>query len=236
MLSITGLDAGYGDVQVLEDVDLDVAEGEYVAVIGPNGAGKSTLMKSVFGLTDHMGGDVRIREESIAGLEPQEIIRYGINYVPQRNNVFPPLTVEENLRMGAYIRDGVPEGALRRVFEYFPLLEERRSQKAGTLSGGQRQMLALGRVLMLDPDLLLLDEPSAGLAPDLVTEIFDRIDAIHRDGTAVLIVEQNATEVLRRCERAFILSQGRNHLDGPGEELLADDTVRREFLGAGAAT
>jgi len=179
LLAVRGLDAGYGDLQILTDVDLDVDDEEYVTIVGPNGAGKSTVMKSVFGLTTYMGGTVRFDDEDISGAKPESIIHKGLGYVPQTENVFAELDVEENLEMGAYILDSVPEDALRAVYDRFPILEQRRDQKAGTMSGGQRQMLAMGRALMLDPDLLLLDEPSAGLAPDLVDEMFDKIDEIN---------------------------------------------------------
>ncbi|WP_101294738.1 ABC transporter ATP-binding protein [Halegenticoccus soli] len=231
LLVIEGLDAGYGDLQILDGVDLDVGDGEYVAVIGPNGAGKSTVLKSIFGLTTYMGGRITFGGEDIGGLPPEAVIRRGISYVPQTENVFPSLSVRENLEMGTYILDSVPEDALRAVFDRFPILQERQSQRAGTLSGGQQQMLAMGRALMLDPKLLLLDEPSAGLAPDLVDEMFDRVDEINRAGTAVLIVEQNAKEALRRCDRGYVLVQGQNRFADAGEALLADDEVRREFLG-----
>jgi branched-chain amino acid transport system ATP-binding protein len=231
LLEVSGLDAGYGDLQVLEDVDLFVEQGEYVTVVGPNGAGKSTVMKSVFGLTTYMGGEISFGGESIAGLDPEEVIHYGIGYVPQNENVFAGLTVRENLEMGAYILDEVPQDALDDVFRRFPILEERQSQKAGTLSGGQRQMLAMGRALMLDPDLLLLDEPSAGLAPELVRETFDRIDRINGDGTAILMVEQNAKEALRRCDRGYVLVNGANSYVDTGDALLNDEEVRRQFLG-----
>jgi branched-chain amino acid transport system ATP-binding protein len=231
LLEVSGLDAGYGDLQVLTDVDLFVERGEYVTVVGPNGAGKSTVMKSVFGLTTYMGGEITFDGQPIAGLAPEEIIHYGIGYVPQNENVFAGLTVRENLEMGAYILDELPEDALEEVFERFPILEERQGQKAGTLSGGQRQMLAMGRALMLDPDLLLLDEPSAGLAPELVRETFDRIDRINGDGTAILMVEQNAKEALRRCDRGYVLVQGSNRFVDSGDALLNDQDVRQQFLG-----
>ena len=231
LLTISGLDAGYGDLQILEEIDLEVAEGEYVTIVGPNGAGKSTVMKSVFGLTTRMGGSVVFNGEEITDLRPEQIIRTGIGYVPQSDNVFSSLTVMENLEMGAYILDEVPEAPLRRVLDRFPILEERKEQKAGTMSGGQQQMLAMGRALMLDPDLLLLDEPSAGLAPDLVAETFDRIDEINADGTAVLMVEQNAKEALRRCDRGYVLVQGQNRYEDAGDALLADEQVRQDFLG-----
>ncbi|EMA53956.1 ABC transporter ATP-binding protein [Halococcus thailandensis] len=231
LLSITDLDAGYGDLQILSALDLAVDSGEYVSIVGPNGAGKSTVMKAVFGLATHMDGSIAFDGEGIGGLAPEEVIRRGVSYVPQNENVFAGLSVRENLEMGAYILDSVPEERLADVFERFPILEERQSQRAGTLSGGQRQMLAMGRALMLDPDLLLLDEPSAGLAPDLVDEMFDRIDAINDAGTAVLMVEQNAIEALSRCDRGYVLVQGQNRFTDTGAALLGNDEVRREFLG-----
>lgn len=231
LLEVEDLDAGYGDLQVLEGVDLTVGRGEYVAVVGPNGAGKSTVMKSVFGLAAHMGGHIRFEGAEIQGHKPEEIIHYGIGYVPQNENIFPGLTVRENLEMGAYILDEVPQDRLETVYERFPILQERQSQKAGTLSGGQQQMLAMGRALMLDPALLMLDEPSAGLAPDLVEEMLDRIDAINEAGTAILMVEQNAKEALNRCDRGYVLVQGKNRFVDRGEALLQDEEVRREFLG-----
>ena len=231
LLEVENLDAGYGDLQILTDVDMFVDDGEYVTIVGPNGAGKSTLMKSVFGLTAHMGGTVTFEAEDITGLIPEQIIHKGIGYVPQNENIFTSLSVQENLEMGAYILDEMPEDALEAVFDRFPILRERKEQKAGTMSGGQQQMLAMGRALMLDPDLLLLDEPSAGLAPDLVRETFDRVDAINDAGTAVLLVEQNAKEALRRCDRGYVLVNGENSFEGPGDELLADEEVRQRFLG-----
>jgi len=231
MLEVDALEAGYGDLQVLYDVDLTVEAGEYVTIVGPNGAGKSTVMKSVFGLTEYMGGTVTFQDNEISGLRPDEIITQGIGYVPQNDNVFPSMTVRENLEMGAYILDSVPEEAMQAVFDRFPILEERQDQKAGSMSGGQQQMVAMGRALMLEPDLLLLDEPSAGLAPDLVDDMFDRVDVINETGTAILMVEQNAKEALRRCDRGYVLVQGRNRYEDAGEELLNDEQVRRDFLG-----
>jgi len=231
LLEVRELDAGYGDLQILTDVDLDVADEEYVTIVGPNGAGKSTVMKSVFGLTTHMGGTVRFNDEEISGTKPEDVIHKGLGYVPQSENVFAELDVEENLEMGAYILDEIPQDALRTVYDRFPILEERKHQQAGTRSGGQRQMLAMGRALMLDPELLLLDEPSAGLAPDLVDEMFDKIDEINETGTAVLMVEQNAKEALRRCDRGYVLANGQNRFEDEGTALLNDEEVRREFLG-----
>ncbi|MFB6185195.1 MAG: ABC transporter ATP-binding protein [Haloarculaceae archaeon] len=231
LLETADLDAGYGDLQILDGVDVRVDDGEYVAIVGPNGAGKSTVMKSIFGLTTHMGGTVTFDEEDITGLKPEEIIYRGLSYVPQSDNVFASLTVRENLEMGAYILDSVPEDQVREIYDRFPILAERKRQKAGTLSGGQQQMLAMGRALMLDPALLMLDEPSAGLAPDLVEEMFERIDAINDDGTAVLMVEQNAKEALRRCDRGYVLVQGQNRYEDAGDVLLHDEEVRQQFLG-----
>jgi branched-chain amino acid transport system ATP-binding protein len=231
ILSVRNLDAGYGDLQVLEDVNLDVRDGEYVTIVGPNGAGKSTVMKSVFGLTTYMGGTVTFDGTEIQGRVPENIIHEGIGYVPQNGNIFGGLTVRENLEMGAYILDSVPEDRLQRVYDRFPILEKRETQTAGSMSGGQQQMLAMGRALMLEPDLLMLDEPSAGLAPDLVEDMFDRIDRINDDGTSVLMVEQNAKEALRRCDRGYVLVQGQNRYMDDGDTLLADEAVRQEFLG-----
>lgn len=231
LLEIDGLAAGYDDLQVLTDIDMRVESGEYVTIVGPNGAGKSTVMKSVFGLTDRMGGTITFDGTDITAMDPEEIIYEGIGYVPQTDNVFPPLSVRENLEMGAYILDDVPEDTLSDVHDRFPVLRERASQKAGTLSGGQRQMLAMGRALMLDPEMLLLDEPSAGLAPDLVDEMFERVDRIVESGTAVLMVEQNAKAALRHCNRGYVLVNGKNRYEDTGEALLSDEQVRKDFLG-----
>jgi branched-chain amino acid transport system ATP-binding protein len=231
LLEVDGLDAGYGDLQILTDVDLEVADGEYVAIVGPNGAGKSTVMKTIVGLATHMGGEVRFDGTDVSALEPQRVIEQGIGYVPQSDNVFPSLTVEENLRIGGFSMDDVPDERYQAVYDQFPMLGERVDQRAGNLSGGQQQMLAMGRALMLDPDLLLLDEPSAGLAPDLVEDMFDRIDEINDAGTAVLMVEQNAKTALERCDRGYVLAQGENRYADTGTALLEDQEVRRQFLG-----
>jgi branched-chain amino acid transport system ATP-binding protein len=231
VLEVADLDAGYGDLQILSGVDMTVAVGEYVTIVGPNGAGKSTVMKTVLGLATYMGGAVRLHGESIQGAATDEIIREGISYVPQTDNLFPTMTVRENLEMGAYIYDEVPADRIEDVFDRFPILEERQRQRAGTMSGGQQQMLAMGSALMVDPDVLLLDEPSAGLAPDLVDRMFDRIDEINDAGTAVLMVEQNATEALQRSDRGYVLVNGENAYEGPGRELLEDREVRQRFLG-----
>ena len=231
LLEVRDLEAGYGDLQVLFGVDLHVEESEYVAIVGPNGAGKSTAMKAVVGLARHMGGEITFDGEDIAGRSPQNIIERGVGYVPQTANVFPTLTVEENLTIGAYLLGDLPDERREVVLEQFPILGERLDQRAGNLSGGQQQMLAMARALIPDPPLLLLDEPSAGLAPDLVEELFDHIDRISERGVTVLIVEQNAKTVLRRCDRGYVLAQGENRYTDDGDALLSDPEVRQQFLG-----
>jgi branched-chain amino acid transport system ATP-binding protein len=231
LLSVSDLDAGYGDLQVLDGVDLRVDEGEYVAVVGPNGAGKSTVMKAVVGLATHMGGRIEFDGEELTDLEPQAIIERGVGYVPQDRNVFPSLTVDENLQVGGYLMGGAPTDRVEAVLEQFPALADRTDERAGNLSGGQQQMLAMARALIPEPPLLLLDEPSAGLAPDLVEDMFDHIDAINDRGTTVLIVEQNAKTALRRCDRGYVLAQGQNRYADDGTALLEDPEVRRQFLG-----
>ena len=231
LLQISDLDAGYGDLQILTGVDMAIEENEYVSIVGPNGAGKSTVMKSVFGLTTYMSGSIEFKGNEISDPAPEDVIHLGLGYVPQSDNIFSSLSVRENLEMGAYILDDVPDDALQEVFARFPILEERQDQQAGTMSGGQQQMLAMGRALMLQPDLLLLDEPSAGLAPDLVIEVFDKIDEINEAGTAILMVEQNAKEALRRCDRGYVLVQGQNRFVDSGDVLLNDQEVRQQFLG-----
>ncbi len=228
---MSDLDAGYASLQVLHGVDLRVDRGEYVALVGPNGAGKSTAIKAVVGLATHMGGGIEFDGEDIAGLEPQAVIDRGIGYVPQNENVFPSLTVAENLQIGGYLLGGLPDDRRAAVVSQFPALADRLDERAGNLSGGQQQMLAIARALIPDPPLLLLDEPSAGLAPDLVDDMFDHIDRINDRGVSVLIVEQNAKTALRRCDRGYVLAQGENRYADSGEALLSDPEVRRQFLG-----
>jgi branched-chain amino acid transport system ATP-binding protein len=231
VLEIEGLDAGYGDLQILSNVDITVDDGEYVTIVGPNGAGKSTAMKSVLGLTTYMDGSITLNGESVKRLDTNAIIERGISYVPQSDNLFPSMTVRENLLMGAFSLPEVSEDRLEKIFDRFPILKERQRQRAGTMSGGQQQMLAMGSALMIDPDILLLDEPSAGLAPELVEDMFDRIDEINQAGTAILMVEQNAKRALRRCDRGYVLVNGKNAYEAPGTELLNDQEVRERFLG-----
>ncbi|MBW2053930.1 MAG: ABC transporter ATP-binding protein [Deltaproteobacteria bacterium] len=230
-LEITGLIAGYTEVPILNEVNLCVKTGEIVAVLGPNGAGKSTLIKTIFGLLSPESGSITYKGEDITNLKPEKIVRKGISYVPQVNNVFPSMTVQENLEMGAFIRTDDFQGKIEEIFELFPILKERRKQKVGQLSGGQRQMVAMGRALMLDPEILMLDEPSAGLAPLLVASIFEKIRDINSRGVSIVIVEQNAREALKLAHYGFILAMGKNVLDDTGETLLESEEVGRLYLG-----
>ncbi|WP_128376383.1 ABC transporter ATP-binding protein [Streptomyces cavernae] len=224
--------AGYlPGVDVLRGCSVRVGPGELVGVIGPNGAGKSTLIKAVFGLLRVRGGTVRLLGEDVTGRPAHEQVRRGVGYVPQLQNVFPTLTVEENLRMGIYLR---PKEYARRsaaMAELFPVLATRRKQKAGAMSGGERQMLAMARALMTEPRLLLLDEPSAGLSPVHQDHVFDRVKEINGAGVAVLMVEQNARRCLQICDRGYVLDQGRNAYTGTGERLLHDEKVIELYLG-----
>lgn len=208
-LSLSSVSAGYGDLYVLEDVSVEVAPGEFVAVVGPNGAGKSTLLRTVAGATTLHAGDITHDGESIAATPRDEIIKRGIGYVPQDEATFPDLTVWENLRMGAYPGDGDLDDRLADVYELFPRLEEREDQQARTLSGGESRMLAVARALMPDPDLLLVDEPSAGLAPQIVDRMFERIADIHAAGTTVVLVEQDVAAAVDVADRVYTLSDGR---------------------------
>ncbi|MFD5157051.1 ABC transporter ATP-binding protein [Streptomyces hawaiiensis] len=232
VLAADDIVAGYvPGVDVLRGCSVEVRPGEVVGVIGPNGAGKSTLVKAVFGLLRVRGGKVRLRGEDVTGRPAHELVRRGVGYVPQLQNVFPTLTVEENLRMGVYVR---PKDHARRVTaveELFPLLADRRKQKAGAMSGGERQMLAMARALMMEPQLLLLDEPSAGLSPLHQDHVFDRCRMINSAGVAVLMVEQNARRCLQLCDRGYVLDQGRNAYTGTGAALLHDEKVIELYLG-----
>ena len=224
--------AGYGaHDEILRGIDFDLEPGEIVAVVGPNGAGKSTLLKAFAGIVRARSGDLRYDERDVSGLAPRELAALGVAYVPQERNVFPTMTVDENLEMGGYLAPGERRARAAGVFERFPVLAERRRHAARTLSGGQRQILAMAMALMVEPRLLLLDEPSAGLAPQAADALFATIRAINRDGVAVLIVEQNALEALALADRGSILVLGRNSRDGPATALAADPDIRRIFLG-----
>jgi ABC-type branched-subunit amino acid transport system ATPase component len=230
-LTVAGVSAGYEQMEILHDVSIEVRAGEIVTLIGPNGAGKSTLMKTVFGLLRPRRGAIRFEDTDITGLAPSALVRRGISYVPQVDNVFPSLTVEENLEMGAVVREDDVRPRLEAVLQLFPTLRAKRRLKAGGLSGGERQMVAMGRALMLDPRLLLLDEPSAGLSPVLVDTVFEKIEAINRAGVAILLVEQSAREALRRSHRGYLLAGGQVRLQGPGPALLENPDVARLYLG-----
>lgn len=234
LLDVDGLESGYGDLMIVHDVDLEVERGGMVAIIGPNGAGKSTLLKSITGLLTVQSGTVTFDGEDITGMPPEEVIYKGLSHVPQSDNIFPSLTVLENLKMGAWsLTDNDDfEDRVAEVYDRFPILENRVSQRAGTLSGGQQQMVAMGAVLMLDPDLLILDEPSAGLAPQLVDDVFEKIVEINEAGTAILMVEQNARRALQEADRGIVLDQGENRFEGTGAELLETDEVIDLYLGA----
>jgi len=227
------LHAGYGEVKVLNGVELLVREGEIVSVVGPNGSGKSTMMKTIFGLLKPEEGKIIYKGEDITALEPFEIIKRGICYVPQEHNVFPSLTVEENLEMGAYILDSPEElkKGKERVYELFPPLKERANSAVRTLSGGMRQMVAFGRALMLNPDLLLLDEPSAGLAPKLVEDIITKLQGINMQGVSLLLIEQNVRRALELCDRGYVLDGGKTALEGSSEELLSSKRVQEIYMG-----
>jgi ABC-type branched-subunit amino acid transport system ATPase component len=231
ILSAEGITAGYGEVDILHRVDLQVKTGEIVSIIGPNGAGKSTLLKTIFGLLHPRQGRIILNNDNITGLRPDIIVRKGISYVPQVDNVFPSMTIQENLEMGAFIRADDFSHRLSEVYGLFPILEERKKQKVGQLSGGQRQMVAMGRALMLDPQILLLDEPSAGLAPLLVSHIFEKIEEINATGVAIVIVEQNAREALKMSHRGYVLAMGKNELEGEGQALLENEEIGRLYLG-----
>ena len=233
MLSLAAISAGYGSFQVLFDVSLEVPQGEAVGVIGPNGAGKTTLMRVISGLVQRYTGAMNLDGRSIGGLPAHRMVEQGIAHVPENRRLFPRLTVEDNLRIGAYLPRARRECArqLDRVYKLFPRLKDRRAQLAGTLSGGEQQMCAIGRALMSDPKLLLMDEPSAGLAPLVVAQVFDLVRRIRAEGLTVLIVEQNVQQVLDVVDRAYLLEVGRIKLAGTSAELKGNDFIRKSYMG-----
>ena len=233
LLKVDRITCGYGDMQVLTDVSINIQRGEVVSIIGPNGAGKSTVMKAVFGLLHPWTGRIEFDGVDISRHEPYQIVETGMCYVPQVANVFTELTVDENLDMGAFVRSDDQVGQRKQqIFELFPRLYERRRQKAGKMSGGERQMVAMGSALMLDPKLILLDEPSAGLAPKMVDHIFERIVHVNRAfNIAVMMVEQNAKQSLQMAHRGYVMASGENRVEGTGDELLNDPDVARLYLG-----
>ena len=222
---------GYGDADILHDCTIGVDKGEIAVVVGPNGAGKSTAMKAVFGMLSLRSGRVMMDGEDITALKPQERVLKGMGFVPQTNNVFPSLSVLENLEMGAFVRQDDFADTLTQVFDLFPVLKEKTDQPAGELSGGQRQQVAVGRALMTRPKVLMLDEPTAGVSPIVMDELFDRIIEVARTGIAILMVEQNAKQALHIADKGFVLVQGRNRYTDTGQALLADSDVRKAFLG-----
>jgi neutral amino acid transport system ATP-binding protein len=234
VLSTENVVGGYvPEVDILNGVTLTVGRGEIVTVVGPNGAGKSTLIKTIFGLLKPREGRVVLDGDDITGAKPHTITRRGMNYVPQLDNVFPSLTVEENLEVGSLDSSRTRE-QIDRMYELFPRLGERHRQTAGTMSGGERQMVAMARALMTDPDVLLLDEPSAGLAPAFVEAIFEKIADVNRAGVTIVMVEQNARRALGMSDRAYVLDLGKNAFEGKGKELLSDDKVAQLYLGGTA--
>ncbi len=231
ILEANNIKAGYGETEILHGVYIKVNKGEIVSIIGPNGAGKSTLIKTIFGILKPTKGKIILDDQDITGLNPDKIVRAGMCYVPQTENVFPSLTVEENLEMGAFIRNDDCRDRIKEIYEIFPDLKQKRRQRVGKLSGGQSQMVAMGRALMLDPKVLLLDEPSASLAPNLVEMIFEKIVEINKSGVAILIVEQNARVALKLSDRGYILAMGRNRFEDTGEALLNNEEVGKLYLG-----
>ncbi|MEO5757222.1 MAG: ABC transporter ATP-binding protein [Mesorhizobium sp.] len=233
LLSLEGVVAGYGpDVPILHGVNLRLDAGEIVAIVGPNGAGKSTAMKAAVGLLNIHDGRIRMGDKDVTGSSPESIVRKGLSFVPQTENVFPSLTVQENLELGGYFSSrGHVRAGLERIYTLFPPLRDKRYQKSGCLSGGQRQMVAMGRALMPDPSIMLLDEPTAGLSPKYAEEIFSLVLGINANGTSVLMVEQNAKQALMISNRGYVLVDGRNRHEGPGNDLVRDREVAEMFLG-----
>jgi branched-chain amino acid transport system ATP-binding protein len=236
LLELRDVEAAYGSIQILHGVSLHVNPGEVVAVIGPNGAGKSTTFKVVMGFITHLGGEIVFDGQSLVGQRPNRVLGLGLGYVPQGRVVFAQMTVRENLQMGAYLeRDRAKiQASMDYVFSLFPRLRERSRQLAGTMSGGEQQMLSMGRALMMHPRMMMLDEPSLGLSPRFVDEVFDKIVELARGGLTVMLVEQNAARALEIADRGYVLELGRNRFEGAGRDLLANPEVRRMYLGGEA--
>ncbi|HZV92184.1 MAG TPA: ABC transporter ATP-binding protein [Caldimonas sp.] len=233
MLRVKGLRVAYGGIQAVKGVSFEVEEGELVSLIGANGAGKTTTLKAITGTLPSTGGEIEFLGRSIAGQGPWDLVRQGLVMVPEGRGVFSRMSITENLQMGAFVRDdkaGI-EADIERIFGIFPRLKERRNQLAGTMSGGEQQMLAMGRALMARPKVLLMDEPSMGLSPLLVDKIFEVVDDIHRRGTTILLVEQNASRALQLASRGYVMDSGEVTMHGPAKELLADPKVRAAYLG-----
>ncbi len=222
---------GYGATNILNGCTISVEKGEIAVIVGPNGAGKSTAMKAIFGMLSLREGEVRLNGENITALNPQDRVMKGMGFVPQTHNVFPTMSVEENLEMGAFIRNDDFRNTMEQIYELFPILKQKRRQAAGELSGGQRQQVAVGRALMTQPQVLMLDEPTAGVSPIVMDELFDRIIDVAHTGIAILMVEQNAKQALNIADKGYVLVQGANAYTDTGEALLANPEVRRTFLG-----
>ena len=235
-LEISELEAGYGPTLITRGISIFVGSGEMVTIIGPNGSGKSTTIKAIFGLADVSGGSIKLHGEDITGERADRLIQMGIGYVPQAGNIFPTLSVRENVEMGAFTMHGDVRHHMERVQDLFPLLRERWNSKAGQLSGGQRQMLALARALVAEPSVLLLDEPTAGLAPQIVDQVLAQIREINQTGVSILLVEQNAIKALRHSDRAYVLARGRNFAEDTADGLLKNPDIGRVFLGLSGAT
>ena len=231
LLEATGMVGGYGGMDILNGVDLSVAASEIVVIIGANGAGKSTAMKALFGLVNLRAGRVVLDGRDITNAAPNDLVGYGMGYVPQERNVFRTLTVRENLEMGAFLKPASQARVMEQVFTLFPILKEKAGQPAGELSGGQRQMVAVGRALMTEPKLLMLDEPTAGLSPLVMEQIFERIVAVNKAGIGILLVEQNARQALAIAHRGYVLATGRNRFTGTAEALLGNPEIGQSFLG-----
>ncbi|WP_127554993.1 ABC transporter ATP-binding protein [Saccharospirillum alexandrii] len=231
LIECKNIHAGYGGMNILNGVNMAIESSEIGVIVGPNGAGKSTTLKAIFGLLNVSEGSIELRGDNITNLSPDKLVHKGMGFVPQEHNVFVSMTVEENLEMGAFIRRDDFNYMLERVYSFFPDLKDKRRQPAGELSGGQRQMVAMGRALMVEPSLLLLDEPTAGLSPLYMNEIFERVIAINESGVGVLMVEQNAKQALRIAHKGFVLAAGKNRFTDTGQNLLNDPEVAKSFLG-----